>query len=616
MTGFYYVGALGGSPGTNVDGTLAGAGESTLMESDDQNLSRKYPEDKDFPNYGWHNDVDNRAAGGNGGGRGAASVSGSANAVNVGWPTQGKGIEDAPFIVSSTDDWNEFASYVNGGYAFSGNFVKLGANVSVSTMAGTSDANSFQGTFDGDGHKLTVSYNTSSESTAPFRFARNAVIKNLHVDGTIATSAKFAGGIVGKSSGTLTITGCRSSVAINSSVSGDGTHGGIVARIAGGGNTIIIDGCVFDGSFATTASTNNCGGFIGWPVTDKPTIKNSLMKPSSVDAGMLTNTFARWYTGDGGIYEPTITNCYYVAVDNLPANQGTQAFALATAPANLGSLVEDYGMVKAYANGILVGGTYYVVPATVTLADDADNSTKISNANGYVADVTLSGRTLYKDGAWNTICLPFDVTIAGSPLAGATARPLTSASISGSTLTLTFGDAVTTLEAGTPYIIKWTADANYVDDDAHNIVSPVFSGVTIDADADGNYDTESASPAVTTDERVRFIGTYKSTAFDAEDQSILLMGGGNALYYPKSNASIGAQRAYFKIGDDGVLLARRLTAFNIDFGDDETTGIISTTNYTNDTNSDAWFTLDGRKLSGKPSVKGVYVNNGRKVIIK
>lgn len=32
--------------------------------------------------------------------------------------------------------------------------------------------------------------------------------------------------------------------------------------------------------------------------------------------------------------------------------------------------------------------------------------------------------------------------------------------------------------------------------------------------------------------------------------------------------------------------------------------------------SDAWFTLDGRKLSGKPSVKGVYVNNGRKVIIK
>ena len=102
-------------------------------------------------------------------------------------------------------------------------------------------------------------------------------------------------------------------------------------------------------------------------------------------------------------------------------------------------------MVKAYANGILVGGTYYVAPATVTLADGSDNTETITGADGYVADVTLSGRTLYKDGAWNTICLPFNVTLDSSPLAGATARPLTSASISGTTLTLTFGDAVTTL---------------------------------------------------------------------------------------------------------------------------------------------------------------------------
>ena len=184
-------------------------------------------------------------------------------------------------------------------------------------------------------------------------------------------------------------------------------------------------------------------------------------------------------------------------------------------------------MVKAYQNGILVGGTYYVAPASITLADNADNNTSISNANGYVANVTLSDRTLYKDGAWNTICLPFDVTIAGSPLAGATARPL---------------DAVTTLEAGTPYIIKWTADANYVDDDKHNIVSPVFSGVTIDK-TDRSYDN-----GISGDNRVRFLGTYKSTAFGAEDKSILLMGGANTLYYPTAGAGIGAQRAYFKIG--------------------------------------------------------------------
>ena len=88
------------------------------------------------------------------------------------------------------------------------------------------------------------------------------------------------------------------------------------------------------------------------------------------------------------------------------------------------------------------------------------------------------------------------------------------------------------------------------------------------------------------------------------------------LYYPTAGAGIGAQRAYFKIGSDGALLARRLTAFNIDFGDDEATGIISTTNDTNDTNSDAWFTLDGRRLSAKPSRAGVYINKGIKVVIK
>ena len=251
-----------------------------------------------------------------------------------------------------------------------------------------------------------------------------------------------------------------------------------------------------------------------------------------------------------------------------------------------------------------------IVPA-LTLADNADNSTTIETYDGKTMAVVLSGRTLYKDGAWNTLCLPFNVTIAGSPLAGATARALESASISGTTLTLTFGDAVTTLEAGTPYIIKWTADANYVDDDEHNIVSPVFSGVTIDADADGNYDN-----GISGDNRVRFLGTYKSTAFDAEDKSILLMGGENTLYYPTAGAGIGAQRAYFKIGSDGALLARRLTAFNIDFGDDEATGIISTTNHTNDTNSDAWYSLDGRKLNGKPAQRGVYINNGNKIVIK
>jgi hypothetical protein len=32
--------------------------------------------------------------------------------------------------------------------------------------------------------------------------------------------------------------------------------------------------------------------------------------------------------------------------------------------------------------------------------------------------------------------------------------------------------------------------------------------------------------------------------------------------------------------------------------------------------SEAWYTLDGVRLSGKPTKKGLYINNGKKIVIK
>ena len=240
--------------------------------------------------------------------------------------------------------------------------------------------------------------------------------------------------------------------------------------------------------------------------------------------------------------------------------------------------------------------------------------------------MTLSGRTLYKDGDWNTICLPFDVTLIGSPLAGATARTLTSASITGTTLTLTFGDAVDELVAGTPYIIKWTKANDYVDNDEHNIVNPVFNGVTIDA-------TDRIFTSGSGDTKVSFLGSYKCTSFTGEDKSILFLGEENTLYYPQPDIdtenpenskfpTIGAFRAYFKIGD-GDALARQITAFNLDFGDSsESTGIreidtdpAPSPSPTGVGRSAEWYSLDGRKLDGKPTVKGLYIHEGRKVVI-
>ena len=270
----------------------------------------------------------------------------------------GTGTEGDPYTIGSTGDWNTLASYVGYGHTFSGQFVKLGGDISVETMVGTGDTNSFQGTFDGGSHTLTFTKGTAQnvfdeDHCAPFRHVKNAIIKNLHVVGAIYTGRQKAGGIVAESHGGLTITNCRSSVAITGSKSGDGTYGGFVALLSGSGNTITIEGCVFDGSFATTANTGNCAGFVGWPEYNRPTIKNSLMIPASVAAGMLNNTFARW----DGTYEPNISHCYYVSTDNLPTDQGTKA--VYSARWSTGNLVQDYGMLKVYEHGILYGDIYY-----------------------------------------------------------------------------------------------------------------------------------------------------------------------------------------------------------------------------------------------------------------
>ena len=511
--------------------------------------------------------------------------------------------DDGNFLINNADDWATFCNLVALGYTFSDQTVKLTADIiSVSEMVGVSETYSFQGTFNGDGHTLTVNYNSSANNAAPFSHVSNATIKNLHVAGTITTSAPFAGGIVSESHAALTLTGCVSSVAINSSKAGDGTHGGLVSTLSGSGNTITIDGCVFDGSFATINGTINCGGFIGWGVYNKPTITNSLLKPSSVDANMLGSNFARWHTGDGGIYEPTFTNCYYVATDNLPTDQGKQAYALASAPANLGALVQDYGTVKAYGNGILFDETYYVAPATISLADNADNSTTISNNGGYVADVTLAGRTLYKDGAWNTLCLPFSVdNFTGTPLQGATVKTLASTTFSDGTLTMNFTKDLTGIEAGKPYIVKWA--------EGTDIANPVFNGVTI-SNTTANAETD----------YVDFIGTYSPVSIYTAGKTNLYLGAGNKLYYPTaSNFTVNACRGYFQLkqGLTAGSQSAGARAFVLNFGDDSNATGILTTNFTNPTNSDnEWYSLDGCRLNGKPTAKGIYINNGRKVVIK
>ena len=253
-----------------------------------------------------------------------------------------------------------------------------------------------------------------------------------------------------------------------------------------------------------------------------------------------------------------------------------------------------------------------VPPVDITLTDNADNTSDIDDNKGTYANVTLSGRTLYKDGAWNTLCLPFDLTIAGSTLDGADVRTLDNANLTDGTLTLNFTNegTVTTIEAGKPYIIKWTKAEGYVDDDAHNLVSPVFTGVTVKS---GLTDFKSE------DHKVLFKGTYSPMSWTEEDKSILFIGTENTLYWPQPSGdnipSLNACRAYFQL--TGGAMARQ---FVLNFGDNETSGIVdaeaNSSFFTLHSSLSEWYSMDGVRLNGKPTKKGLYIHNGRKVVIK
>jgi len=267
-----------------------------------------------------------------------------------------------------------------------------------------------------------------------------------------------------------------------------------------------------------------------------------------------------------------------------------------------------------------------IEPIDVTLDDNASNTDAITENNGQFANVTLAGRTLYKDGAWNTLCLPFDVTVGSGQMEGATAMTLNGSTsgfnASTGVLTLNFTDVESgsTIAAGTPFIVKWTGE---------DVTNPVFSGVTMSS-------TEAGS-VLSTDGYVTFQGTYDKQEYTSEDKSILFLGDENTLYWPQPSGenipTIGAFRAYFHVDLNGG--ANAVRSFVLNFGDSsESTGIreidtdpapspipeqSSHTRSLSPTGvgrNAAWYTLDGRKLSGKPTVKGIYIHGGKKVVIK
>ena len=322
------------------------------------------------------------------------------------------------------------------------------------------------------------------------------------------------------------------------------------------------------------------------------------------------------FNGDGtddAVMTRTITELNGESTYEMQRLDGYEALG-----ANYCAMLKSPGYPVKYKDVLMKFGETLPTIYGVFLYDGLENRNTLLTYDGMTVDVGFPDRLLYRDGDWNTICLPFDLTVAGSPLdgAGVTVKTLKGASLEAGTLTLSFTEgSETEIKAGVPYLIKWDKPAEYkpysyepgaVYDDLYG---PFFRNVTLKNELN----------PVDIDELISFIGTYTTWEYTADEPSVLLVGTGSNLYYPKDYSYLSPFRAYFQLlgGIEAVDpgLGGNIKSMVMNFGEEETTGVTSMEDGRG-LMDEGWYTLQGVKLDAKPSVKGIYIYNGKKVVVQ
>lgn len=213
--------------------------------------------------------------------------------------------EGEAYKIASAQDMIEFAGLVNTDEPQANAFLAADIDLTGSGYVPIGTAQPYGGAFDGRGHNVKIDVTTDQEYSGLFAYiaGEQAVVSNLVVTGTLTTSAKFAGGIVGRAENGATISACESYVTINSTLAGDGTHGGILAHASGNGKVTITD-CLMAGAI-NGEQTNSCGGIIGWAGTSGVVLSNCLVVGEMNVAPDNCATFSR---NPGNV---RLTNCYY-----------------------------------------------------------------------------------------------------------------------------------------------------------------------------------------------------------------------------------------------------------------------------------------------------------------
>ena len=480
------------------------------------------------------------------------------SAVRKAHPWTGSGTAADPYVITTTEGLDLLATLVNVGNDFSNTYFRLGADIAYpTTTAWDSDApyvsnytpigisitngeyRQFSGTFDGAGHTVSgirIFRNSQCEPDELLGFFvflnGNSTVSNITLTNTRITAVYSTGtwvhsigGIAGMSDGT-TISNChvKEDVVFHSFYNdyyyGSGGILGCVNN-TDSGYDVTISHCTSAAKFTVSDEIQNSGTYIGGITGGGATLlsHNLVVGTTLGTTGKGAISFEKSGTFDHNYYGDCIANGT-ATTSGIGTKDGDVTAKDGAVPATI-----------LYDNG--------------TKADD--NAAAIAAVSS-TANVALYGRTLYKDGTWNTLCLPFGVSnFTGTPLEGATVMELdatetydtdkkTGFDAATGTLHLYFKTA-TAIEAGRPYIVKWTKPDGYdLAPYEHDIYSPVFAGVTVSA----------ADPTEVSFSGGKFVGSYAPVALTTSDD--LLIGSGNTLHQPAAaGAQLNAFRAYLKI---------------------------------------------------------------------
>lgn len=175
-------------------------------------------------------------------------------------------------------------------------------------------ANDFSGTFDGNGHTVTLNITASTTNVGLFKtLSGGAVVRNVITAGSISSTEKYVGGIAGFAntySGDVTIENCKNTAAVQG---GNGV-GGIFGYCSGSAHSVTITGCANTG---TISGARNSGGICG-------TLENAHFIKNCYNSGAVTGSNIGGILGRGakGVL---IENCYNL--ENISNGNAILAFA-------------------------------------------------------------------------------------------------------------------------------------------------------------------------------------------------------------------------------------------------------------------------------------------------